>query len=70
MTLSLVDAEEAVVKGWAERHPLSGVRKMLPWSYVLVYAPRDDDEYDVWTRLAVAACRFVSGGKEIKVPQA
>jgi len=40
---------------------------MLPWSYVLLYAPRDDDEFEVWKRLAVASCRFVSGGKDIKV---
>jgi hypothetical protein len=43
---------------------------MLPWSYVLVYAPRDDGEYEVWRTLVVAACRFVSGGKDIKVPEA
>ncbi|KAK4152439.1 hypothetical protein C8A00DRAFT_34854 [Chaetomidium leptoderma] len=67
VTVSLVDGEEAVRKGWAERHPLSGVRKLLPWSYVMVYAPRDDDEYEVWTRLVVAGCMFVSGGKEIKM---
>ncbi|KAK4246852.1 hypothetical protein C7999DRAFT_15063 [Corynascus novoguineensis] len=67
MTLSLADGEEAVAKGWAERHRLSGVNRMLPWSYVLVYAPRDDDEFEVWKRLAVASCRFVSGGKDIKL---
>ncbi|KAK3310600.1 uncharacterized protein B0T15DRAFT_43424 [Chaetomium strumarium] len=69
VTVSLVDAEEAVAKGWAERHPLSGVPKMMPWSYIMVYAPRDDDEYEVWKRFVVAGCRFVSGGKEIAVPQ-
>lgn len=39
---------------------------MLPWSYVMVYAPRDDHEYEVWKNLVVAGCRFVSGGGEIK----
>ncbi|KAK4145530.1 uncharacterized protein C8A04DRAFT_10563 [Dichotomopilus funicola] len=68
VTLSLVDAEEAVAKGWAERHRLSGVRKILPWSYIMVYAPRDDDEFVVWQRLVVAGCRFVSGGRTIEIP--
>jgi hypothetical protein len=48
----------------AERHPLSGV--LMPWGYVMLYAPRDDDELEVWKRLVVAGCRFVSGGKELK----
>jgi hypothetical protein len=42
---------------------------MLPWSYIMVYAPRDDDEYEVWKRFVVAGCRFVSGGKQIAVRQ-
>jgi hypothetical protein len=33
----------------------------------MVYAPRDDDEYEVWKCLVVAGCRFVSGGAEIKM---
>ncbi|KAK4111864.1 hypothetical protein N656DRAFT_779998 [Canariomyces notabilis] len=66
VTLSLVDAEAAVRAGWAERHPLTGVRELLPWGYVFLYAPRDDAEYEVWKGLVVAGCSFVSGGKEIK----
>ncbi|GAB1310883.1 hypothetical protein MFIFM68171_01093 [Madurella fahalii] len=65
VTMSLVDAEAAVKQGWAERHPLTGVPKMLPWGYVLLYAPRDDVEYELWTKLVVAGCRFVAGGREI-----
>lgn len=34
----------------------------------MVYAPRNDDEFAVWQRLVVAGCRFVSGGRAIKVP--
>ncbi|KAL2161526.1 hypothetical protein VTH06DRAFT_8088 [Thermothelomyces fergusii] len=67
MTLSLVDAAEAIAKGWGERHRLSGVTRMLPWGYTLLYAPRNDDEFEVWTRIVVAACRFVTGGKDIKM---
>ncbi|SPQ18664.1 a4d333d2-7ce9-4b55-a24b-2b372983af1e [Thermothielavioides terrestris] len=68
VTLSLVDAEEAIRKGWAERHRLSGVGNLMPWSYVMLYAPRDDDEFEVWKGLIIAGCRFVSGGKEIVRP--
>lgn len=57
----------ADVRTRAERHPLSGVGRLLPWSYVMVYAPRDDEEFQVWAKMAVAGCRFVSGGKEIKL---
>ncbi|AEO53940.1 hypothetical protein MYCTH_2106723 [Thermothelomyces thermophilus ATCC 42464] len=70
MTLSLVDGEEAVAKGWGERHRLSGVNRVLPWSYTLLYAPQNDYEFEVWTRLVVAACRFVTGGKDIKMVRA
>ncbi|KAL2175940.1 phospholipase/carboxylesterase, partial [Thermothelomyces heterothallicus CBS 202.75] len=64
MILSLIDGEEAVAKGWGERHRLSGVNRVLPWGYTLLYAPQNDYEFEVWTRLVVAACRFVTGGKD------
>lgn len=61
ITLSMADAEEAVRKGWAERHRLSGVGPM-PWSYMLVYAPRDDEEFEVWKGIMQAGLKFVSMG--------
>lgn len=68
VVLSLKDAEEAVRKGWAERHRLSGATALWPVTYVLLYAPRDEGEYEVWKRIVVAAVRFVSaGGPDIKV---
>lgn len=67
VTLSLADAEDVVVKGWGQRHKLSGVAGYIPWSYVLVYAPRNDEEYEVWQSLVRAGCAFVAGGREIKV---
>lgn len=60
-TLSLADAEEAVRQGWGERHRLSGVAGM-PWGYLLLYAPRDDVEFEVWKRLVHAGVQFVCGG--------
>jgi hypothetical protein len=43
------------------------VGNVLPWSYIMLYAPRDDEDFEVWTRLVVAGCRFVSGGRDIKM---
>ncbi|KAK5989624.1 hypothetical protein PT974_07878 [Cladobotryum mycophilum] len=60
MVLSLADAEEATRTGWAERHKLSGKLGRLPLSYVLIYAPRDDDEFEVWKRLVHAAIGFTT----------
>lgn len=65
--LSLPDAAEVVRKGWGERHRMSGVRGILPWGYVLVYAPREgkegkegESEWEVWKAVVVAAARVVA----------
>lgn len=62
VTLSLVDAEEVVRKGWGERHPLSGVKGFWPLTYVLIYAPRDDAEFEVCRKVIEASVRFVCAG--------
>lgn len=61
VTVSMADAEEVVRKGWGERHRLSGVGPM-PWSYMLIYAPRDDGELEVWKKIVEAGMKFVSAG--------
>ncbi|KAI0976984.1 hypothetical protein F4678DRAFT_130768 [Xylaria arbuscula] len=72
---SLIDAAEIVRKGWGERHRLSGVKRIVPWGYVLVYAPREgnEEDWEVWKGIVVAAARCVakSGGfvGEIVVPE-
>ncbi|KAI0436389.1 hypothetical protein F4803DRAFT_542424 [Xylaria telfairii] len=57
--LSLVDAAEVVRCGWGERHKMSGV--MLPWGYVMVYAPREGADgkrdWGVWREIVIAAAR-------------
>ncbi|KAI1194560.1 hypothetical protein F5X97DRAFT_274736 [Nemania serpens] len=60
--LSLVDAAEVVRRGWGERHMLAGVPDMLPWGYVLLYAPREDreDDWAVWQAIVLAAARVVA----------
>lgn len=66
ITLSMADAEEVVRKGWAERHRLSGVAYM-PWSYVLIYAPRDEAEFEVWKEIMRAGVKFVCTAAEREV---
>ncbi|KAI8960402.1 hypothetical protein F5Y11DRAFT_349537 [Daldinia sp. FL1419] len=69
MVLSLVDAATAIERGWSERHRMSGVAGILPWSYVLIYAPRDDDEFLIWKEFMMASARYVLGGEnEVIVP--
>ncbi|KAI1259512.1 hypothetical protein F5Y18DRAFT_296141 [Xylariaceae sp. FL1019] len=59
LSLSLADAAEVVRKGWGERHKLSGVRDILPWSYVMVYAPREE-EWETWREIVCASARVVA----------
>lgn len=56
--LNLADAETAIRTEWAQRHMLSGVT--LSWTYVMIYAPRDEDELAVWKRFVGAAVGFVA----------
>ncbi|KAI1271342.1 hypothetical protein F5Y07DRAFT_23036 [Xylaria sp. FL0933] len=64
--LSLTDAAEVVRQGWGERHKLSGVGGILPWGYVLIYAPREEnrgnneDDWEVWKGLVDAGARCVA----------
>ncbi|KAJ7105144.1 hypothetical protein C8R46DRAFT_1157034 [Mycena filopes] len=54
VVLSPADSKTAIDLGWAERHPLSGVSRILPLpnNYLLVYAPRDEEELDVVNALS------------------
>ncbi|KAI1752125.1 hypothetical protein F4782DRAFT_157387 [Xylaria castorea] len=77
MCLSLADAAEVVRRGWGERHKMSGVAGVLPWGYVLVYAPRDGTnrkgDWEIWKGLVVAAARVVARSAgfegEVVVPE-
>ncbi|KAI1739115.1 hypothetical protein F4680DRAFT_148235 [Xylaria scruposa] len=77
MCLSLVDAAEVVRRGWGERHKMSGVAGVLPWGYVLVYAPREGadgrGDWEVWKELVNAAARVVARSAgfegEVAVPE-
>ncbi|KAJ6544773.1 hypothetical protein DFH09DRAFT_1172693 [Mycena vulgaris] len=65
--LSPADCKTAIELGWAERHPLSGVSRFLPLpaSYLLVYAPRDEEELEVVERIIVASMGYMTGSRSI-----
>ncbi|KAJ7227064.1 hypothetical protein GGX14DRAFT_628007 [Mycena pura] len=65
--LSAADSKTAIELGWAERHPLSGVSRILPLpnNYLLVYAPRDDEELDIVERIIVASIGYMTGSRSV-----
>ena len=53
---------EALSKGWAEPHPMAGRPTVSP-PIVMVYAPRDEAEADVASRLVHASREFAKGAR-------
>lgn len=49
--------QHAIEQGWAEQHPLAA-RGVVPSTVVMVYGPRDDEEFDVVRRLISASHEF------------
>lgn len=69
MVLTLVDSAAAIEAGWAERHRMSGVGVIMPWNFIMIYAPRDDEEFRVWKEFMRASARYVLGGEtEVVMP--
>ncbi|EOD44309.1 hypothetical protein UCRNP2_8978 [Neofusicoccum parvum UCRNP2] len=70
MTLYPADAKLVIEKGWGERHPIARggfFSRFVPKHFVMVYAPRDEEEVEVVARIVGAAVWWVSGvcvGKE------
>lgn len=62
VTVSPADAGALVRAGWAEWHRLSGFYHLVPLGYVLVYAPRDEAELELWKGVVRTAVRCVCAG--------
>lgn len=58
VTLSL-----AIEKGWGCRHGLSGVVLLI--GYLMIFAPRDEEEVEVLDKILKARVVFVSGGEVV-----
>jgi len=64
MSLHPDDAKIFIEKGWAERHPLARggwLKAYVPREFVMVYAPRDQNELDVVLQIIEAAVFWVCG---------
>ena len=59
LALPLDLAGDAVAKGWAQVHPLAGVR--LTPGFVMVYGPRDEAELDVVAGIVEASYEYADG---------
>ena len=60
MIFSPSDAKQVIEKGWGERHPLAGSPKFnLPDTYLLIYAPRNEQEVGVVNQLLCAAVQHL-----------
>lgn len=58
VVLSPLDAKLVIEKGWGQRHGLSGTKLM--WiGYLLVYAPRNEEELVIVKRILGAAVEFM-----------
>ena len=64
--LSPMDATLVIERGWSERHGLSGRALGFPLTYVMIFAPRDENEVEIVTMIAKAAARYALEGKELK----
>ncbi len=63
-TLSCADAKILIEKGWGERQCLSGRVPGLPLNYVMMYAPRNEEEIKIHAMVVKAAVRYAVEGKE------
>ena len=60
-----------IKKGWGQRDAFSLVEMLqkmagfiLPVNYILVYAPRDEEEVEISMMIVKAAVRFMTGSQE------
>lgn len=63
--LSATDASLAIERGWAERHGLAGRGLGFPLTYLMIFAPRNNDEVKTVITIAKAAARYALEGKAI-----
>ncbi|EPQ54233.1 hypothetical protein GLOTRDRAFT_94567 [Gloeophyllum trabeum ATCC 11539] len=58
--LSSRDCKLVIERGWGERHPLSGVLGNVPRQFLMVYAPRNDEEFAVVERILKASIEYMT----------
>lgn len=61
MKLHSADAKLLIERKWAERFPLAGLKLgkvSIPQNYILIYAPQNDEDLQVWKKVLDAAIRY------------
>lgn len=66
--LLFVNARLVIERGWGERQALSGVCRLIPLSkeYLLIYAPRDEEELSVIERIMAASIGFMTNSHDVQ----
>ncbi|KAF2761505.1 hypothetical protein EJ05DRAFT_482382 [Pseudovirgaria hyperparasitica] len=66
LSLHPADAKIVLEAGWGERHPLAQggwMRRFVPREFMMVYAPREEEDVRVLVEIVSAAAWWVSGRK-------
>lgn len=66
--------KKVIEANWGERHPLDGSKFIerfikdasLPNQYVLVYAPRSEEELEVVMRIVRASIAYMTGSDDVR----
>ncbi len=73
VVLSPRDAGKVLDAGWGQLHPLAGVKVlkrmagvMLPRAYVMLYAPRNDEELTTLLGIVKASIGFMTDSRDVK----
>ncbi len=63
ITLSPSDAKKVLEAGWGELHSLAGDGGPLPFTYLMIYSPRNKEELAVVEQILNAAVRYHAGNQ-------
>ncbi|KAI9839836.1 MAG: hypothetical protein M1819_000026 [Sarea resinae] len=69
LSLHPVDVAVLLEHGWGQRHPLAKggwLSRFVPIDFVMVYAPRDDEELGVVLEIVRAAAKWVGGRTAVR----
>ncbi|KAJ0414805.1 hypothetical protein BJY00DRAFT_18791 [Aspergillus carlsbadensis] len=76
VTLAPADCKRVIESGWGQRFPLAGTSlfrnltlgrlPVIPREYILVYAPRTEEEIAVVMRIVEASVQYVTGEADVR----
>ncbi|KAL3442982.1 hypothetical protein BJX65DRAFT_211711 [Aspergillus insuetus] len=76
VTLAPADCKRVIDSGWGQRFPLAGTSlfrnltfgrlPVIPMEYILVYAPRSEEEIAVVMGIVTASVQYVTGERDVR----